>query len=112
MADTIFGRILRGEIPAHFLHQDELCVAFADIAPQAPFHVLVVPRKAVVNIGAATEVERDLLGHLQLVGAQLARAAGHDNFRMVTNSGAEAGQSVMHLHIHVLAGRAFKWPPG
>lgn len=112
MADTIFGRILRGEIPAQFLHSDEHCVAFADISPQAPFHVLVVPRKPLENVGAAETADAALLGHLQLVGARLAREAGHADFRLVTNSGAGAGQSVLHLHIHVLAGRALRWPPG
>lgn len=112
MAETIFARMLRGEIPTRFLHEDEHCVAFADIAPQAPFHVLVVPRRPLTNIGAAETADGALLGHLQLVAAVLAKAAGYADFRIVTNSGAGAGQSVMHLHLHVLAGRTLRWPPG
>ncbi len=112
MADTVFGRILSGEIPATLLHSDEHCIAIADINPAAPFHVLVIPRKALLNVGAAGVEDTALLGHLQIVGAALARKAGWEEFRMLTNSGAGAGQSVMHLHLHVLAGRSLKWPPG
>lgn len=112
MAETIFGRILKGEIPAPLLHSDEHCIAIADINPAAPFHVLVIPRKPLVNVGAAGAEDTELLGHLQLVGAALARKAGWPEFRMLTNSGADAGQSVMHLHLHVLAGRSLCWPPG
>lgn len=112
MTDTVFGRILKGEIPAQLLHSDELCIAIADISPAAPFHVLVIPRKALTNVGAAGTEDAHLLGHLQLVGAELARKAGWQEFRMLTNSGVGAGQTVMHLHLHVLAGRGLKWPPG
>lgn len=112
MADTIFGRILRGEVPATLLHSDERCIAIADIQPVAPFHILVIPRKAIVNVGDASASDEALLGHLQLVGARLAREAGWPEFRMLTNSGAGAGQSVMHLHLHVIAGRSLQWPPG
>jgi histidine triad (HIT) family protein len=113
MADTIFGRILRGEAPANVLHRDDRCMAFADVAPKAPFHVLVVPRKPIPSVADATPADRDLLGHLLLVASDVARAAGHGGaFRLVVNSGEGAGQSVPHLHVHVLAGRPFSWPPG
>jgi histidine triad (HIT) family protein len=110
--DNVFARILRREIPATLLHEDEHCIAFRDIAPQAPFHVLVVPRKAIARLGDANAADAPVLGHLLAVAAQLARAQGHADFRTVINSGAGAGQSVFHLHVHVLAGRDLRWPPG
>lgn len=109
---NIFARILRGEIPATLLHEDEHCIAFRDIAPQAPFHALVVPRKPLARLGDATVADAPVLGHLLAVAAQLVRANGFADFRTVINSGAGAGQSVFHLHLHVLAGRDLHWPPG
>jgi histidine triad (HIT) family protein len=104
--DTVFGRILRGELPAKFLHQDERCVVIADIHPQAPFHVLVIPRKPIVSLGDAGPEDDALLGHCLSVARDDATGHGHGRaFRVVTNSGAGAGQSVPHLHFHVLAGR-------
>jgi histidine triad (HIT) family protein len=111
--DTIFGKIVRGEAPAKTVHRDDRCVAFHDVAPQAPFHVLVVPAKPIPSVADAVAADRDLLGHLLLVASDVARAAGHGAaFRLVVNSGTGAGQSVPHLHVHVLAGRPFSWPPG
>lgn len=109
---NIFARILRREIPATLLHEDEQCIAFRDIAPQAPFHALVVPRKPIACLGDATAADVPVLGHLLAVASELARANGFNDFRTVVNSGAGAGQSVFHLHVHVLAGRDLRWPPG
>lgn len=111
--DTVFDRILRKELPARLLHEDDRCAAFHDVAPQAPFHALVVPKRRLVNTADAGPDDAALLGHLLLVAASVARAAGHgDAFRLVVNNGAGAGQSVFRLHVHVLAGRALRWPPG
>lgn len=113
MGDTVFGKILRGELPATFLHQDDRCVAIRDVAPRAPLHALVIPRKPLVSVAAATAEDAALLGHLLLVAAKVAADAGHGGaFRVVTNAGEGAGQSVPHLHLHVLAGRPLTWPPG
>lgn len=111
---TVFARILAGEIPARFVHQDERCVVFHDIAPQAPVHLLVVPRKPLVSVASAAADDAALLGHLLLVAADAARAAGLEagGYRLVTNIGDDGGQSVPHLHIHVLGGRQLRWPPG
>ena len=110
--DTIFGRILRGEIPCDQVYADEQCLAFRDVAPQAPVHVLVIPREPVVNLVEAEAQHEALLGHLLLVAAKVARQEGLTSFRTVINSGAEAGQTVFHLHVHVLGGRPLAWPPG
>ncbi|MEY3749750.1 MAG: hypothetical protein RLZZ186_169 [Cyanobacteriota bacterium] len=110
--DTIFGRILRGEIPCDQLYADEQCIAFRDVAPQAPVHILVIPRDHVVNLAEAQQEHEQLLGHLLLVAAQVARQEGLEGFRTVINSGAEAGQTVFHLHVHVMGGRPLAWPPG
>ena len=110
--DTIFGRILRGEIPCDQVYADEHCLAFRDVSPQAPVHLLVIPREHVVNLAEAGEQHEQLLGHLLLVAANVARQEGLDSFRTVINSGAEAGQTVFHLHVHVIGGRSLAWPPG
>lgn len=111
---TMFGKILAGEIPADIVHEDEHCIAFRDIAPQAPTHILVIPRKPLVSVADAGPEDAALLGHLMLVGAKVAQAAGleRDGYRLVTNIGQHGGQSVYHLHIHVLGGRQLGWPPG
>ena len=110
--DTIFGRILRGEIPCDPVHADDVCLAFRDVAPQAPVHILVIPRRRLVNLLEAGPQDAALLGHLMLVAAQVARHQGLTAFRTVINSGAEAGQTVFHLHVHVIGGRDLAWPPG
>ncbi|MFM7207061.1 MAG: histidine triad nucleotide-binding protein [Planctomycetaceae bacterium] len=113
MADTIFGRIIRGEIPARIVHDDDLCLAFHDVAPQAPVHVLVIPKRPIVSLAEATTDDELLLGHLVVVATQLARTLNLDEgYRLVVNCGRDGGQSVDHLHVHLLGGRRLGWPPG
>lgn len=111
-SETIFARILRGEIPCDQVYADELCLAFRDIQPQAPVHVLVIPREPLVNLCAAEPRHQALLGHLLLVAARVAQQEGLSSWRTVINNGAEAGQTVFHLHVHVIGGRPLLWPPG
>jgi len=113
MADTVFGRIIRREIPARIAHEDDLCLAFHDVAPQAPVHVLVIPKQPIPSLAAVTPGDADLLGHLMLIAAQLAAKLQLDTgYRLVVNCGRDGGQSVDHLHVHLLGGRALGWPPG
>lgn len=110
---TIFGKVISREIPADIVYEDEHCLAFRDINPQAPTHVLLIPKKELVKLSDATAEDAALLGHMMVTAGKIARDLGvEDAFRVVTNNGAGAGQSVFHLHFHILAGRAFKWPPG
>ena len=110
---TIFKRIIDGEIPADIIYQDERCLAFRDIAPQAPTHVIVIPRKEIASLDAADEDDAALLGYLVLVVQRLARELKLEKgYRVVVNCGPHAGQSVDHLHFHLLGGRAMNWPPG
>ena len=110
--DTIFSRILRGEIPCDEVYSDEHCLAFRDITPQAPVHVLVIPREPIPSLQDVREEHAGLLGHLLLVAARVAKQEGLEDWRTVINSGARAGQTVFHLHVHVIGGRALDWPPG
>jgi len=113
MTDTIFSKIISGEIPAEIIYEDRQCLAFKDINPQAPVHVLIIPKKTIVKIADASEPDEKLLGHLIVVAGKIAKDEGcGDAFRLVINNGEKAGQSVYHLHIHLLAGRNFSWPPG
>jgi histidine triad (HIT) family protein len=112
VADTIFGRIARGEAPADLVYQDDRALAFRDVSPKAPTHLLVIPRKPIPRLSASGEEDTELLGHLLQVARRVAREAGLDDFRLVVNDGPGAGQTVYHLHVHVLGGRAFGWPPG
>ncbi len=114
MADTIFSKILRGEIPADLVWEDELCIAFRDINPQAPVHLLVIPRKPIVSLADADDSDTATLGHLMRVCAKIAEqeAIADAGFRVVANTRDDGGQEVPHLHFHVLGGRAMKWPPG
>ncbi|MEE4661541.1 MAG: histidine triad nucleotide-binding protein [Halieaceae bacterium] len=108
MEDTIFGKITRGEIPTEFVYEDEHCVAINDIHPQAPVHVLVIPRKPIVKLSDAEPEDQALLGHLMLaVGKITAQLGVSDGFRLVVNNGEGGGQTVFHLHLHILAGRSF-----
>ncbi len=110
---TLFSRIIDREIPADIVAEDDLCIAFRDVNPQAPMHVLVVPKKPLPRVADAEPEDETLLGHLLRVAAEVARAEGYgDAFRLAVNNGAGAGQTVFHLHVHVLGGRAFNWPPG
>jgi histidine triad (HIT) family protein len=113
MPETIFSRIIRGEIPARIVHDDALCLAFHDVAPQAPTHVLVIPKRPITSLAGVEEGDVALLGHLLVVAASIARQLGlTDGYRLVANCGRDGGQSVDHLHFHLLGGRAMGWPPG
>ena len=108
MSDTVFGKMISGEIPADFLYEDEHCIAINDINPQAPVHVLVIPKRGIPRLVDAQADDQALLGHLLLAAGKVARQLGVDEaFRLVINNGAGAGQTVFHLHLHILAGRAF-----
>ena len=110
---TIFQRIIDKEIPAKIVHEDELCLAFHDVSPQAPTHVLVIPKQEIANLAAAQPGDQALLGHLLLTAKKVAEQLGlTDGYRTVINCGRDGGQSVDHLHIHLLGGRALHWPPG
>ena len=110
--DTIFGKILRGDIPCNEVYSDEQCRAFRDVAPQAPVHVLVIPRQPIESLRSVAAEDTALLGHLLLVAAKVAKQEGLEDCRTVINSGAAAGQTVFHLHVHVIGGRPLEWPPG
>ena len=112
MADCLFCRIVRREIPAQIVHEDEQALVFKDVNPQAPTHVLVVPKKHLDSLSAATDADAALLGHLQRTACRIAEQSKLSSFRLVTNNGRGAGQSVDHLHYHLLAGRPMEWPPG
>ena len=110
---TLFGKVIRREIPADIVYEDELCLAIRDVNPQAPMHVLLIPKKEIARLADAGAEDQALLGHLMLAAGKVARSLGvEDAFRLVVNNGAEAGQSVFHLHLHLLAGRTMRWPPG
>ncbi len=110
---TIFGKIIKREIPADIIFEDDQCLAFRDVNPQAPTHVLLIPKKEIPRLADAGPADQALLGHLMLVANEIAKKLGvEDAYRLVVNNGAEVGQSVFHLHLHLLAGRSFRWPPG
>ena len=107
--DTIFGKITRGDIPTDFLYEDNLCVVIRDLYPQAPTHVLIIPHQPIAMLSAASEDDQALLGHLMLVAGKMAKQLGvEDAFRLVVNNGEGGGQTVFHLHLHLLAGRDMK----
>ena len=110
---TIFKKIIDGEIPAEILYEDDHCMAFNDVSPQAPVHILVIPKKEIVSIAEAEEDDKELLGHLLLIVQKLAKENGlDDGFRTIINTGKDGGQTVFHLHIHLMGKRALSWPPG
>jgi histidine triad (HIT) family protein len=112
-AKTIFKRIIDKEIPADLIHEDDKCVAFRDLNPQAPEHVLVIPRKEIRSLAEAADADAELLGHLLTTARTLAARLGlAQGYRVVINCGPDAGQTVDHLHVHVLGGRRMTWPPG
>ena len=110
----LFCRIIAGEIPAEMVHQDNLCVAIRDVNPQAPTHLLVIPREHLESLDEASRPDEVMLGHLLRMAARLANEQGlsESGYHTVINTGAGAGQSVFHLHVHVLGGRPMNWPPG
>ena len=111
--ETIFSKIIARSIPADIVFEDDLCLAFRDVNPQAPTHILIIPKKPIPKLADATQADQALLGHLLLTANRIAADLGiSDSFRLAVNNGAGAGQTVFHLHIHLLAGRSFKWPPG
>ena len=113
MAETIFAKIIRREIPAQIEHEDEMCLAFHDVAPQAPTHILVIPKKPISSLTGVTDADTPLLGHLMRVATEIAKKLNLvDGYRLVVNCGADGGQTVDHLHIHLLGGRSLRWPPG
>ena len=114
MAETIFAKILRKEIDSKIVYEDDSCMAFHDINPQAPVHVLIIPRKAITGVDAMADEDVLTVGHLFSVARDLARSMGvaDSGYRLVINNGTAAGQTVFHLHVHLLAGRNLDWPPG
>ena len=113
MSDTLFSKIIQREIPADIVYEDEQCLAFRDVNPQAPVHILVVPKKPIAMVADAVEEDEALLGHLLTTASKIAKQEGFgDAFRLVVNNGEDAGQTVFHLHVHILGGRPFAWPPG
>lgn len=113
-SDTVFAKIVRGEIPCERVYEDDDVLAFRDIHPAAPVHVLIIPKRALANLEAAGPDDEALLGHLLCAAAEVARREGvaADGYRLVLNNGRAAGQEVLHLHLHLLGGREFGWPPG
>jgi len=114
MADNIFAKIIRKEIPAKIVFEDDHALAFRDTGPKAPVHILIVPKKDIARVSEAKAEDEPVLGHLLTVAAQVARQEGIDDtgYRLVINKGRDAGESVPHLHVHLLGGRPLQWPPG
>ena len=113
MSDTLFLKIINREIPADIVYEDDQCLAFKDINPQAPMHILIIPKKPIAKLMEAETSDQELLGHLMLKAAEIAEQRGYGSaFRLVVNNGEGAGQAVFHLHLHILGGRPLSWPPG
>ena len=112
--DGLFTKIINREIPADIVYEDDICLAFKDINPQAPVHILLIPKKAIASLNDLTEEDQPLMGHLLIKAAHIAKEQKleKDGWRAVVNVGAAAGQTVFHLHIHILGGRDMGWPPG
>ena len=111
---TIFTQIINKEIPADIVYEDDICLAFKDISPQAPVHLLIIPKKEIVSIATLTDEDKEIMGHIMVKTAEIARIAGleENGYRVVTNIGENGGQSVFHIHFHLLGGRRLTWPPG
>ena len=113
MSETIFSKIIRKEIPANIVYEDDLTIAFTDINPQAPVHILLIPKKPIPQLSAAQPEDHALMGHLLLTAKRVAEQAGLENgYRLIINNGDDGGQTVYHLHLHILGGRHMEWPPG
>jgi histidine triad (HIT) family protein len=113
MSETLFSKIIDREISADIVFEDEQCLAFRDVNPQAPMHILVIPKKTIALLTDADEEDEALLGHLLTTASKVAKQEGFGGaFRLIVNNGADAGQTVFHLHVHILAGRSLTWPPG
>ena len=112
MSDCLFCKIVKGDIPSNKVYEDEVCLAFRDIDPQAPTHFLVIPKMHIASVAEVTEDNAAVAGHMMAVISKVAEQLGLDSYRVVSNIGAQAGQSVPHLHFHVLGGRDMTWPPG
>ena len=113
MSLTLFEKIINKEIPADIIYEDDISIVIKDISPQAPTHLLIIPKKVIPKLSDATTEDQNILGHLMLIAGKIADDIGLDEtFRLVVNNGAKAGQSVFHLHLHLLSGRPLNWPPG
>ena len=112
MTNNIFQDIIDKKIPANIVYEDDLAIAFNDISPQAPIHILVIPKKSIPKLADSNSDDKDLLGHLLLVTKKITAEQKIKDYRVVINNGSEAGQTVFHIHLHILAGRVFGWPPG
>ena len=112
MTDTIFTKIINKEIPANIIFEDELCIIIEDISPQAPLHYLAIPKKEIIGVSDLDDNDNDIMGHLMLTIKKQMKNINVSNYRLVINNGSEAGQTVFHLHIHILANRTLGWPPG
>ena len=109
---TVFTKIINKEIPADIVHEDELCLAFKDINPQAPVHILLIPKKEILSSQEVQKEDQSLMGHLMVTIPGIAKKANLSTYRLVVNTGEDAGQTVSHIHIHILGGRKLSWPPG
>ena len=112
MTDTIFTRIINKEIPANIIFEDELCIIIEDISPQAPLHYLAIPKKEIIGVSDLDDKDNEIMGHLMLTIKKQMQNINVSNYRLVINNGSEAGQTIFHLHIHILANRTLGWPPG
>ena len=113
MSLTLFEKIINKEIPAEIIYEDDVSIVIKDINPQAPTHLLIIPKKVIPKLSDASNEDQEILGHLMLVASKIADQLGLDEtFRLVVNNGAKAGQSVFHLHLHLISGRPLNWPPG
>ena len=110
--DCLFCKIIKGDIPSDKLYEDDQVLVFRDIAPTAPLHILVIPKKHISGPSAVAEEDEQLIGKMMRVGNQVAKEEGIENFRLVFNNGADADQTVFHIHMHVIGGRSLNWPPG
>jgi histidine triad (HIT) family protein len=111
---TVFSKIIKREIPAEIIYEDDLCLAFKDVQPQAPVHILLIPKKEIRSMAETTSSDKEVLGHLLLKASEIAKTQGlaENGYRLVINTNEHGGQSVYHLHLHLLGGRQLSWPPG